>query len=210
MWRFYICVLAVNGLECSWPGFSAVPVLCLEFIEFICSIKILISLIKWNRFANLVKGHMSAFLSCSLPPPWSRATKRGLLSQMPGSVTYGCYYRTGDRVLWSYRSQILISQPHPETFPKVLLTLTHLLSFFQSVQPPWQWVEHKDITQVVLRAHWEKIRQMWVLLNALSMETNASCQQWGGLWFFSGHKKVLRFAGVLSACNGDGSSELIH
>lgn len=84
MWRFYICVLAVNGLECSWPGFSAVPVLCLEFIEFICSIKILISLIKWNRFANLVKGHMSAFLSCSLPPPWSRATERGLLSQMPG------------------------------------------------------------------------------------------------------------------------------
>ena len=83
------------------------------------------------------------------------------------------------------------------------------LSFNQCSPPDSEW-NIKDITQVVLRALWEKIRQMWVLLNALSMETNASCQQWGGLWFFSGHKKVLRFAGVLSACNGDGSSEPIH
>lgn len=43
-------------------------------------------------------------------------------------------------------------------------------------------MEHKDIVQVIFQGTLgKKVRNMWVLVNALSMETNASCQQRGGL-----------------------------
>lgn len=48
---------------------------------------------------------------------------------------------------------------------------------------------------------------MWVLVNALLMETDASCQQGGGLyglWFFNVWRKVPHFSdGVLYARNRD-------
>lgn len=94
------------------------------------------------------------------------------------------------------------------TFLKVLLTLTHLLYFFKLAQLLWWCMEHKDIWF----SGWtgEKIRAMWVLVNALSMETNANHQWLGVWWFFSAHQKELSFSGVFCACNGDGSPELIH
>lgn len=118
------------------------PVLCLEFIEFICSIKILIGLIKWNRFANLVKGHMSAFLLCP-PPPRSRVTERVLLSQMSGWHQSHMDVITGQGT-GSFGALDLKSwsQPRPETFPKVLLTLTCLFACLLSTSaapPESEW-----------------------------------------------------------------------
>lgn len=54
-------------------------------------------------------------------------------------------------------------------------------------------MEQKDVIQVDFRTHWgKKTRRTWVLVNALSIEMNASSQQHSGLCFFSVHKKVLR------------------